>query len=72
MSLFPPTGHLKTSSGLEPVPRCEPNTYQPISYDIATAPPGPVGGPLSYVQHYIAINNMLSMLYNYNALVSCP
>ena len=23
-------GPLKTFSGLEPVPRCEPNTYQPI------------------------------------------
>ena len=26
-----PTGSLKTRSGLEPVPRCEPSNYQPIS-----------------------------------------
>ena len=25
-------GSLKTHSGLEPVPRCEPSTYQPISW----------------------------------------
>ena len=25
-------GPLKTRSGLEPVPRCEPSTYQPISH----------------------------------------
>ena len=26
-----PTGPIKTRFGIEPVPRCEPNTYQPIS-----------------------------------------
>ena len=26
-----PIGSLKTRSGLEPVPKCEPSTYQPIS-----------------------------------------
>ena len=31
-------GSLKTRFGFEPVPRCEPNTYQPIT----TAPSGPV------------------------------
>ena len=25
-------GPLKTRSGLEPVPRCEPSTYQPIAF----------------------------------------
>ena len=27
-----PIGPLKTCSGLEPIPRCEPSTYQPISW----------------------------------------
>ena len=31
MALHLPIGPLKTRSGLEPVPRCEPSTYQPIS-----------------------------------------
>ena len=31
LALHLPTGPLKISSGLEPVPRCEPSTYQPIS-----------------------------------------
>ena len=31
MELHIPTGHLKHRSGLEPVPRFEPITYQPIS-----------------------------------------
>ena len=31
MALHLPIGLLKTRSGLEPVPRCEPSTYQPIS-----------------------------------------
>ena len=29
--LHRPTGPLKTCSGLEPVPRCEPSTYLPVS-----------------------------------------
>ena len=33
---------LKTRSGLDPVPRCEPSTCQSIRYDIGTAPSGPV------------------------------
>ena len=36
MALHLPIGSLKTRSGLEPVSRCEPSTYQP------TAPSGPV------------------------------
>ena len=35
-------GSLKPRSGLEPVPRCKPSTYQPITDGIATAPSGPV------------------------------
>ena len=31
MALHLPTGPLKTCSGLVPVRRCEPSTYQPIS-----------------------------------------
>ena len=31
MALHLPIGPLKTRSGLKPVPRCEPSTYQPIS-----------------------------------------
>ena len=31
MALHLPTGTLKTCSGLEAVPRCEPSTYQAIS-----------------------------------------
>ena len=31
MAIHLPTGSLKTSSGLELLPRCEPSTYQPIS-----------------------------------------
>ena len=31
MALNPHTGPLKTCSGVQPVPRCEPSTYQPIS-----------------------------------------
>ena len=43
MATHLPTGPLKTRSGLEPVPTCEPITYQPISADdITTAPSGPV------------------------------
>ena len=36
-----PIGSLKTRSGLEPVPRCEPTS--PLADDIATALSGPVG-----------------------------
>ena len=42
VALHLPVEPLKTSSWLEPVPRCEPSTYQPISDDIATATSGPV------------------------------
>ena len=35
-----PTGPLQTHSWLEPVPRCEPSTFQPLVNDIATAPLG--------------------------------
>ena len=42
-----PTGPLKTHSGLEPVPRYEPSTYQLLADDITTAPSGPVQGPLN-------------------------
>ena len=31
VALHLPTGPLKTRSELEPVPRCEPSTYQPSS-----------------------------------------
>ena len=31
MALHLPIGPLKNRSGLDPVPRCEPSTYQPIS-----------------------------------------
>ena len=31
VALHLPIGPLKTRSGLEPVPRCEPSTYLPIS-----------------------------------------
>ena len=31
VALHLPNGPLKTSSGLEPVPECEPSTYHPIS-----------------------------------------
>ena len=31
VALHLPIGSLKTHSGLEPVPICEPSTYQPIS-----------------------------------------
>ena len=30
LALHPHIGPLNTSSGLEPVPRCEPSTYQPF------------------------------------------
>ena len=30
MALHLPIGRFKTRSGLEPVPRCEPSTYQPL------------------------------------------
>ena len=33
-------GPLKKTSGLEPVSRCEPSTYQSISRYLATAPSG--------------------------------
>ena len=39
MALHLPIGPLKTRSGLEPVPRCEPGNYQPMT---ATAPSGPI------------------------------
>ena len=42
MAIHLPFGSLKTRSGLEPVPRCEPSTYQPLADDITTAPSGPV------------------------------
>ena len=42
MAIHLSIGSLKTCSGLEPVPRCEPSTYQPISHDITTALSGPV------------------------------
>ena len=32
VALHLPTGPLKTCSGLEPVPRCQPSTYQPITW----------------------------------------
>ena len=32
VAIHPTIGHLKTRSELEPVPRCEPGTYQPISH----------------------------------------
>ena len=32
VALHLPIGPLKTRSELEPVPRCEPSTYQPIRY----------------------------------------
>ena len=38
MTLHLPIGSLKTHSRLEPVPKCEPSTYQPIADDITTAP----------------------------------
>ena len=31
VAIHRPTGPLKTCNGLEPVPRCEPSTYQPMS-----------------------------------------
>ena len=39
MALHIPIGHLKTRSGLEPVPRCEPNRLptSPLADDITTA-----------------------------------
>ena len=40
VALHLPIGCLKTCSGLEPVRRCEPSTYQPN--DQATAPSGPL------------------------------
>ena len=39
MALHLPIGSLKTQSGLEPVPRCEPS---PLADDITTAPSGPM------------------------------
>ena len=42
MALHLPIGSFKTRSGLKPVPRCEPSTYQPLADDITTAPSGPV------------------------------
>ena len=43
MALHLPIGPLKTYFELEPVPRCEPSTYQPISLsDIVTVPMGPI------------------------------
>ena len=36
MGLHLPTGSLKTRTGLEPVSRCEPDTYQTIIDDIAS------------------------------------
>ena len=32
VALYLPNGVLKTRSGLKPIPRCEPSTYQPISH----------------------------------------
>ena len=40
MAIHLPIGSLKTRSGLEPVPRCEPSTY--LADDITSAPSGPV------------------------------
>ena len=40
VDLHLPIGPLKTSSGFELVPRCEPTS--PLADDIATAPSGPV------------------------------
>ena len=48
MALHLPTGPLKTHSGLKPVPRCEPSTYQLIIDDLATVPSGLV----SYNKNY--------------------
>ena len=31
VALYLPYGPLRTCSGLDPVPRCKPSTYQPIS-----------------------------------------
>ena len=42
VALYLPTGPLKTYSGYESVPRCEPSTYQPLANDLATKPSGPV------------------------------
>ena len=42
MALHLPIGPLKTHSGLDSVPRCEPSTSQ-LADDIATEPSGPVG-----------------------------
>ena len=41
MTLHLPIGSLKPRSVLEPVPRCEPNTFiSPLVFDMATAPSG--------------------------------
>ena len=42
MALHLSMGLLKTRCTLEPVPICEPITYQHITDDIATEPSGPV------------------------------
>ena len=59
-------GPLKTCSGLEPVPRCEPSTYQPISrWHKATEPLGPVLVPLgtTVYQHTVTLSQRFNYLY---------
>ena len=48
VALYQPIGPLKRCSGLEPVLRCEPSTYQPLPNDIATASSGPVMNVFCY------------------------
>ena len=46
MALHLPIGPLKTCSGLELVPRCEPSTYQPISQCLSHYPIGAGDGDI--------------------------
>ena len=55
MPLHLPTGPLKTRYGLEPVPRCEPSTYQPISRCHNHCAIGPVNAAVA-VTEFIAVD----------------
>ena len=68
MVIHLPIGSLKTRSGLVPVPRCEPSTYQPITDDITTAPSGPV-----YTQCFVSFKfNELLYRPAFNTVLSYP
>ena len=64
MTLHLPIGPLKTRFGFETVPRCEPNTYQSISDDIATALSVPLEVSLLIVfVHFYVVILFLFLVY---------